>query len=268
MRPVLFYLFGLPVSSYAVFAVVAYFAGMAYFWPVVRSRGHDTAHAVNLSMIFFIGGLAGARLLSLLIAYERVIEEPSILLTPWEGGMVFFGGFIAATALSALYVRWKGLSFPEWADMAGPGVMLVLAAGRVGCLLNGCCFGKVAPRLPWGIVYPPSHPTLGIHMYPVHPTPVYEFLAAIAIAVVTAVYDRRPHRPGRTFIYMVMLYSAARFAVEFYRADFRGHAFGLSTSQLIGIGAVAACLATILLQKRRSRSETGTRAATGEEGRA
>jgi phosphatidylglycerol:prolipoprotein diacylglycerol transferase len=170
----------------------------------------------------------------------------------WAGGLTYYGGFIGASV--AAWVLLKRDHFPFWkaADMAGFTVPLGLAFGRMGCLLAGCCFGARS-SVPWALTFPPRSPAseaqFKLHQllsenqwsHPVHPTQVYESVASLAIAAVCFFYVH-PHKryDGQVFASFLALYAVARFALELLRADDRGGALGLSTSQLIGVALIVA----------------------------
>ena len=159
--------------------------------------------------------------------------------------------------------------FPFWkaADMAGFAIPIGLAFGRMGCLLAGCCFGATT-TLPWGLSFPPRSPASeeqakehiieSVRMWsePVHPTQIYESAASLAIAAFCLFWVLpRKRYDGQVFAASLVLYAVARFLVEILRRDARGGGFGLSTSQLIGLGLV---VAAALIHRARTR---GLRAA-------
>ncbi len=173
----------------------------------------------------------------------------------WNGGLAYYGGFIGASIAAWYLLRRDRFPFWKAADMAGLVVPLGLGFGRMGCLLAGCCFGK-----PWqssfALEFPPHSPAsqsqFKAHLLasplepslPVHPTQLYESIASFAIAGFLLFWlHGRKRYDGHIFAAFVMLYAAARFVLEFWRADDRGALLGLSTSQLIGVGLIAAAIA-------------------------
>jgi phosphatidylglycerol:prolipoprotein diacylglycerol transferase len=180
----------------------------------------------------------------------------------WAGGLTYYGGFLGATAAAVFLLRRDRFPFWKAADMAGFAIPMGLAFGRMGCLLAGCCFGAVTD-LPWGLSFPPRSPAseaqLKAHLLqssrmwslPVHPTQVYESVASLVVAFVCLfVVLPRKRYDGQVFAASLVLYALARFVVEILRRDDRGGLLGLSTSQLIGLGLVAAAVA--IHRRRRS----------------
>lgn len=173
----------------------------------------------------------------------------------WAGGLTYYGGFIGATAAAVFLLRRDRFPFWKAADMAGFAIPMGLAFGRMGCLLAGCCFG--APTsLPWGMSFPPRSPASeeqakthlieSIRMWsePVHPTQIYESAASLAIAAFCLFYVLpRKRYDGQVFAASLALYAFARIVIEILRRDARGGLIGLSTSQLIGLGLIAAAVA-------------------------
>jgi phosphatidylglycerol:prolipoprotein diacylglycerol transferase len=170
----------------------------------------------------------------------------------WAGGLTYYGGFLGA-AWASWYLL-KRDRFPYWkaADMAGMVVPVGLAFGRMGCLLAGCCFGLRTDSF-LGLAFPSNSPasesqfkageihSQHIVSLPVHPTQIYESAASLAIAAYClVVLHPRKKYDGQVFLAFVGLYAGARFLLEFLRRDDRGELLGLSTSQLIGVGLVAA----------------------------
>ena len=257
MRPVLFHVAGFPVYAYSVFIVVAYLAALAYALGEARRQRLNPTLMVDFSMVMFIAGIVGARLLFVLIDYRIFLDRPLEALKLWNGGFIFYGGLIAATLAAVIFMKRRGLAVGFWSDLLAPSAMISLAAGRIGCFLNGCCYGRIAPDLPWGVVYPPSHPALGLAQYPVHPAQLYESLAALLIFLFLVALIPRKTFPGEIFWLMVLLYAAARFGLEFLRGDPRGNLpiFGLSTSQAIAAATFIVAGGFLLHLRRRARRQ-------------
>jgi len=192
----------------------------------------------------------------------------------WAGGLTYYGGFLGATAAAVVLLRRDRFPFWKAADMAGFAIPLGLAFGRMGCLLAGCCFGAPTSA-PWGLSFPPRSPaseaqakehlleSMRMWSHPVHPTQIYESAASLGIAAFLLFWLLpRKRYDGQIFAGFLVLYAVARFLVEILRRDARGGAVGLSTSQLIGVGLLAAAFAV----HRLRGSTRGVRGVRGVRG--
>jgi phosphatidylglycerol:prolipoprotein diacylglycerol transferase len=182
----------------------------------------------------------------------------------WRGGLAYYGGFIFAAIFGLAYARKHRLGRWLVADLAAPWIAFGLALTRVGCFLNGCCYGKVS-HLPWAVHFPRgSTPweaqraagliSEGSPALPVHPTQLY--LALLNFAVFLLLYfvvRRRKRVDGQVFAWFLIGKGVVRSFVEIFRDDDRGVFFGwLSTSQILSLPLVA-CGIYLLLHGLRSR---------------
>lgn len=180
----------------------------------------------------------------------------------WNPGYAYYGGLIVAS-IGAWFLL-KRDRFPFWkaADMAGFAIPIGLGFGRMGCLLAGCCFGSPTDS-SLSLIFPPGSSAsdaqwkLGLlksanmPSLPVHPTQIYESAGSLAVAAICLFYVHgRKKYDGQVFLAFVALYAAMRIVVEFFRADDRGSAAGLSTSQLIGLALITLA---VLLHTRLSK---------------
>ena len=184
----------------------------------------------------------------------------------WAGGLTYYGGLIAASGVAWWVLRRDGFPFWKAADMAAFAIPIGLAFGRLGCLMAGCCFGSTC-SLPWAVRFPwrspaseeqfKEHllPSAKMWSLPVHPTQTYESLGSLAIAAFCILYVHgRKRYDGQVFAVFLALYAVLRALLEILRRDDRGGALGLSTSQLIGLGLLAAAGVIHVVRGRTSRS--------------
>ncbi len=181
-----------------------------------------------------------------------------------HGGLAYYGGFVAASITAWYVLRHDRFPFWKAADMAGMVLPLGLAFGRMGCLLGGCCFGRVTD-VPWAVVFPPNSaasaaqfergqlPLPSEASLPVHPTQLYESFGSLLIAfgLVLWLHGRKRY-DGQVFLGFVVGYAVLRFLLEFWRDDDRGGFWGLSTSQLVGLALVI--LAAFVHRRLRARA--------------
>jgi len=230
-----------------------------WFWRMKKSG--EKVHLYSwqngvLMILTLFFALIGTRALFL---YQNSGEYSWKVFRNWQSGFVLYGGLIAGVATGVLYIKMRGQSVSQIADLVAPSVMLALAFGRIGCFLNGCCHGKVGHGFPC-MTFPPDSPAAREQHKgwqersdPVHPTQLYETVAALAFFFLLSwLYKKKRKAQGEIFLFMCMLYSAWRFLIEFLRGDERPQWLGeLSYSQVVSIALfVVAGVWVFLLRSR------------------
>ncbi|MFN2167007.1 MAG: prolipoprotein diacylglyceryl transferase [Anaerolineae bacterium] len=183
----------------------------------------------------------------------------------WSGGLTYYGGLVCAAVVGVWFLKRERFPLGKGMDMAGMVIPVGLFFGRLGCFFGGCCFGQATDR-PIGVSFPANSPA-SVEQFeqgliasknqpslPVHPTQLYESGGCLLIALALALWVHpRKRFDGQVFCLFLVSYAALRFVLEFFRADDRGGMLGLSTSQLIGIAAVAAAAWLWAVLARRAR---------------
>lgn len=190
----------------------------------------------------------------------------------WRGGLTFYGGFIFATAFGLYFARKHRMGAWKVADLCAPWIAFGLALTRIGCFLNGCCYGKVTDA-PWAVRFPIGSPAWAAqrdaHLIanrapalPVHPTEIYlALLNWLTFVVLYFVVRRRKRFDGEVFAWLLIMKGAFRSFVEIWRDDDRGVLFGwLSTSQIISLPIIAFGV-YLLWRSRRASPNAGPHAA-------
>ena len=246
MRPILFHLGELAVPSFWVAAFLGFAAAFVLVRSEVRRHGYDREVAYDFILAAYVGGWVGARLFLIPTGWQFFTEDPiGFLLASsgwvWQGGVI--GGAIGVLSMA----RRRGVPLLVAADICAPGLAVGLAIGRIGCQLAGDGDYGIPSTLPWAMSYPDGVvPTTER----VHPTPIYEMLANLAIL---AYLWRRRHRalaPGDMIGRYLILSAVVRFLVEFVRRNPKW-LIGLTTAQWMSVGF--ALLGVILV--RRARGE-------------
>ncbi|MFC1906400.1 prolipoprotein diacylglyceryl transferase [Chloroflexota bacterium] len=162
-------------------------------------------------------------------------------------GLTIYGAVLGAALGIWIYSRFSKVQFGYLVDLIVPGLILAQVVGRVGCTINGCCYGS-STSLPWGVIY--THPDclapLGIA---VHPTQVYEIIYLLIIFLVVLVLKGRLRPDGSLFLVYLGLYSAWRIGVGFLR-DGIPFLFSLHQAQVIGIIVLAIVVVLLALRTR------------------
>ena len=143
----------LVIQSYGFMMVLGFIFGGLLARKNARAEGQDPENISNLLVIAMIGGVFGARLFHVIHFWNNYQDDLLGIFKIWEGGLEFLGGVIAAYISMLTYAIRKKMPLRMYMDFLGPALMLGLAFGRVGCLLNGCCYGKTCDH-PWGITFP------------------------------------------------------------------------------------------------------------------
>lgn len=207
-----------------------------------------------------VGALLGARTFYAVEYWDNLMRDPLFPSAPWtevfmiqRGGLVFYGGLLGAALACVVYVRWKKIPLWKMADVLAPSVALGYVFGRIGCLMNGCCYGR-ACSLPWAIRYPAGHEThpVGGIATPVHPTQIYDSLLSLGLYLGLVWLYRRKKFDGQVFAAYLMAYAVTRSIVEMFRGDYTAvhlHA-GLTPAHLVSIGILLAGLGLFILLRR------------------
>lgn len=259
MHPILFHLGSLPVTSYGAMMAIAFIAGI---WTASRRGIRDGIapdKIMDIGPWLIVGTIIGARTMHVVTYWnEEFAGHPYWeVFAVWKGGLVFYGGLIGASLAGLLYARLNKIPLWKLADVLAPSIALGYVFGRIGCLLNGCCYGRTC-TLPWAIHFPRGHET-----YPngVHPTEIYDSLLSLILYVGLAWLYRRKKFDGQVFAAYLLCYAVTRSIVESFRGDYTEvHIHGplhLTPAQLISIGIFTAGAVLFFLQSRRTKAAHG-----------
>jgi len=241
MYPEIAHLGPLHIRSYGLMLALAFLAGTWLGLKEARRRGLDEDRFLTVVLFTLVGSIAGARLLYVMEHIADYREQWSSVLALWQGGLTLYGGIIAGTVVGLWTARRQQL--PAWAvaDCLAPSIAIGTAFGRVGCFLNGCCYGRPT-TLPWGVVYPPdTFPGLEFGATPIHPSQLYFSLASLVLFAVAWSVRRRVTTPGRLFWGTMIGYALVRIPLDLTRAyepsSVLGHLgrFDVTESQLTSV---------------------------------
>jgi phosphatidylglycerol:prolipoprotein diacylglycerol transferase len=260
MHPVLFNIGPLPVRAYGAAILVGYLLGLRYTVAAARrrmaARGAADAHPItpdavlDMALVGLVCGVVGARLVFVALYPQLFRSDWTDVFRLWTGGLSFIGAPVFGFGYAWWYCRRRKLPFLAAADMAAPAFALGYVFGRIGCLLNGCCYGR-ACDVPWAMQFP-LEGAPGVFTAPSHPTQIYSALASLAIF---GILDRRlrgPHAEGEVFITYGLLYALYRFINEWFRRGATANVVfaGLTEGQIAA--ALAVPVLAVWLYRRRS----------------
>ena len=236
---------GFSVGSYSFFAAVGLVVGVVIALRGGEKDGLDRRRLVDLVLWVLVASLIGSKLAFYLVEWRDYVEQPwtSVdlfghlqrlprLLAPWQGGLVYYGGLLAGFGAAVIYLRRRGgREIGRSLDVAVQGLALGHVWGKLGCFLAGCCFGKAGGG-PFGVSFPEGSVAFERHAehgllpvaqdttYPLHPVQLYEAAVELVISgVLIFIIAPRRRNAGQLALTYLLLYSATRFVLEFYRGD-------------------------------------------------
>ena len=230
------------VYSYGLLLVVAFATAVLLLIREAKAKGLNPELISNLSFIILISGILGARILYVILNLDYFFNHPFEMVMLSRGGLVWFGGLILGSSSVIAYLRYKGQDIYKIFDLVIPYVVLAHGIGRVGCFLNGCCFGK--ENLQFGLYFPVFGATL-------IPTQLYSSLALLGIFIILRIRQRGNYRRGEIFYLYLFLYSLWRFFIEFFRGDSKIFIYHLTVFQIISIILFILSLVMIVRIQRR-----------------
>jgi len=250
---------GLPVRGYGVMVLAGAAAGV--WMATYRAQRAGVERELIWSMAFwlFIGGMIGGRAFYVIEYWQERFASTSLRETLLrvinfpEGGLVIYGAFFGGVVAVLLFIRKQKMPALATFDLIAPSMMIGLALGRIGCFLNGCCYGGPT-SLPWAVRFPPGSPPYADQVasgmltaanppasLPVHPTQLYSAITAALIGWLLWSYYPFRRRDGQVVALMLMVYPISRYLEEIIRTDEPAvFGTGLSISQNISVAVFVA----------------------------
>ena len=262
MHQYLFFVGDFPIRAYGLILSLSIIlaTGVAYFLAKQDGRWHN--HIVDIGIYSGIAGIVGARLWDVFFFdwayYSHHLSE---IFYVWQGGMAIQGGIVFGVGAGIIYARRHKIDILSLADIVAPAIILGQAIGRCANLLNGDAFGAPTGS-NFGIIYPET--TLAYHTYgaqPLWPAEVWEGQIDFVIFALLLIFRAFPHAKGQAFSLYIMLYSLARFGLEFLRGDYATPVFlSFTSAQTTSLVALALiffiyCQITYSRQKKTVKSK-------------
>ncbi len=246
-----------PIHSYGFMMAVGFFVAVfAARWRA-KKEGMDPGLMSDLGIYVICSGIVGARLFFVIQNFDEYKNNLIDVFKVYEGGLVFYGSLIGVVLFFVVFVRRKKIDFLKTMDVIFPSATIGLAFGRIGCFLNGCCYGDVAGSWSFCAVRFPKtsdvferingspvflrHYEKGLvdladnHSLPVHPTQLYAFFSCVLIFFILNTFWKYRKRDGEVMLLFGVIYSIYRFCIEFVRDDNPPLFDSLTISQNISI---------------------------------
>jgi phosphatidylglycerol:prolipoprotein diacylglycerol transferase len=196
-----------------------------------------------------LSGFVGAKLLYCIIEYKVILDNPWQALS--GSGFVVYGGIISGILAAAIYCKLKQISFFSFFDLAVPSIALAQGFGRIGCFLAGCCYG-CETNSAFGIVFRNS--SIAPNGVKLIPPQLLSSAGDFMLAAILLMYARKERKQGRVGALYLILYSIGRFAIEFFRNDYRGSIGRLSTSQFLSLIVLALAILMLYISNKTNRN--------------
>jgi phosphatidylglycerol:prolipoprotein diacylglycerol transferase len=246
--PVLFQVGGLPIYSYGLMLAIAVAVGLFGALKLARIEGCEEDLIYELTIVMVVCGILGARLFYVVFyAPDYFAANPWAVLDLRTGGLVFYGGLLGGLLGGLGYIVKKRLSFWNLADIFAPFLALGYSIARIGCFLNGCCYGKPT-ELPWGVVFP------SVDLVSRHPTQLYSsFLSLLLFTFLYWLFPRRSFS-GQVFLTYLAGYGVVRFIIEFWRENLVVW-HGFTIAQVTAVLVILMVIPIYLSRKKNKKYE-------------
>lgn len=253
--PIPFLHINIPIYSYGFMLMIAFLAGLYIARRKAASERLDPNTISDISIYTIISAIIGARLFFVVQNFGDYKNNLLDIFKIYQGGLVYYGGLIAVVVALLVFSRVKRIPLLKLLDTVVLATSLGLVFGRIGCFLNGCCYGKLS-NLPWAVRFPRTVDAQGfidgspvfLHHYEqglikltdayslyVHPTQLYSSLLDLGIFFILYAFSDRFKKDGQTTLLFLLLYAPIRFCLELLRTDNPPIILGLTISQCISV---------------------------------
>jgi len=211
------------IYSYGLMLVLAFFVSSYLAVRQAKKTQIAPEKIFNLMFYVFISGIIGSRVFYILLNLPYYLKYPLEVIMLQHGGMAIFGGIIFGLIFAWLFIRRNKMDLLATLDLLAPFIALGQAIGRIGCFLNGCCYGKD-------------------HI----PIQLYSSLLLFLIFLALRFMQERKHAQGKILYFYLFFYSIKRFSIEFFRNDSPRIFSGLTIFQLLSLAMFFLSLALLI----------------------
>ncbi len=255
MRQILFEIPGTPIKvfGYGLMLFFAFIGSMNIAARRAKREQIDPEIVYDMAFFVFVGGLIGARLFYVVQYWGVKVRTFWEIFEIWNGGIVLYGSILGGTAAFFLYRMRRNFPLLPMLDVIAPALAFGIAIGRIGCFLNGCCYGDVC-SLPWAVEFPKNSPPWDSEVsrnlippsaessLPLHPTQLYSTIDGLILMTLLLAYFPIRKRDGQVMGLLMLTYPISRFLIEQLRNDEGIFFAGMTISQVISLGIFASGL--------------------------
>ncbi len=270
MYPDLLKLGPLTLHAYGTMLALSFLFGVLLARRRASAAGVEQRDVMDLFQILVISAIVGSRILFVVFHLDAYEGRWLHMFYLWEGGLTLYGGILLCFLSAALFLRRRKVPFLRMTDVMAPSLGLGILLTRIGCFLNGCCYGLPTEH-PFGLCFPAGSEAAnqalrlaGPHAahgdcVPMHPAQLYSALGGLTILLVLILLERRRPYEGFTFANFLFLYGLHRFSVDQFRYYEEVMTVGgLSVNQWLSIGfLLAAGLLHLALRRRAAAASSG-----------
>jgi phosphatidylglycerol---prolipoprotein diacylglyceryl transferase len=265
--------------GFFTFVAVAVAVYLVHRWGTQEGMNSDALLSVSVWAI--IGGIIGARILHIIDFWDDFYSHnPFSVFFVWQGGIAIFGAILGGFAGGSLYIiirnsdwflriwgkyfRFAGEpnkaplpGIGHLADIAAPALLIAMAIGRIGDIINGEHYASFT-SLPWGVIY--THPeSPGFGRPASHPAVAYEMIFDLALLLVIWPLRHRLQPHGMLFALYLALYSTGRFFISFLREEFNSYFLGLNEAQIVSLVVIMVTIPLLVYKAQLLPARRGTR---------
>jgi phosphatidylglycerol:prolipoprotein diacylglycerol transferase len=253
MAPILLKIGNFTLYSYGLMLFISFILGIKITQKRAKKFGVKEDEVVNLAVTILIGVIIGARLLYVFNHWDEFKNDLIGIIAFWRGGLgglMFFGGFIGGFLAGFFYAKKKKMPILKMLDAISPALALGEGLTRIGCFLNGCCFGS---PFKYGVIFPPDSPAGSTFPYTkIHPTQLYSSFFGFLLFLIILKLEKRKliRKAGVIFSIFLFLYALFRFLIDFLR--YYENKLNFWTNQTI---AIILMLIALLIFIKRVKSD-------------
>lgn len=239
------------INIWGFFVALGFIIGLLVVLKEAKRKKVDQNEVLNLAIVLFVSAFVGTRLLHVIVFWRDFTDNFLDIFRVWNGGAIYYGGFLGAILGGAIYVKIKKLDFWKMADVFAFGLPLGYAVGRIGCFLIHEHIGRLMSKpYPWGIEYYD-----GVR----HETTLYSILSGLIIFIILIFWGNKINFNGKIFLIFLILYSISRFVIDIFRAVDLAESdprflLGMTISQIISLILLFSSI-ILLLRKNSKISE-------------